>query len=176
MFWWRREADDQREAAPGPAETSGDDLAPVRIFTADSILDGWVQLLGQRLSDVVNVEDLLSVSRVPVAPTQADWQVVEREHMLLVVPPPVPADRRLRRHRVRRPILALSGHYVVRGMVHMIAGIALDAFLARSGQHFLPLTETRVTSTQRRELDEQHAALLVNVRSTAQPLQLEVVE
>lgn len=57
----------------------------------------------------------------------------------------------------------------------MIAGIRLDPFLARSRQYFLPVTEARVTSTERAEVEEQHPALLVNVRS-AQPLRLEVLE
>lgn len=92
--------------------------------------------------------------------------------MLLVVPPPHTSDRALRPHRVKRPILAVSGHYVVRGRAHLIAGIALDPFLARSERHFLPVTEAWVTSSERREIDEPHPALLVNVRSTAHRLQL----
>ena len=170
MFWKRPSP----EPEPSPSEPRPS-LEPVRIFTPDAIINGWVEAGGQRLSDILSAEDLLSVAKV-ADPTASDWLVVERDRMLLVVPPPRTSDRALRPHRVKRPILVLSGHYAVRGRVHMIAGIALDPFLARSERHFLPVTEAWITSSERREVNEQHPALLVNVRSTAQRLQLKVVE
>ena len=171
-MFWKRKAED----GPGPMAADGDDaLAPVRIYTADVTVDGWVDLAGQRLSDLLNVQELLSVSSVPSQPADDQWTAMDRAELLLVVPPAHIADRRLRSHRVKRNILVLSGQYVVRGLVHMVPGIALDPFLARSRQHFLPLTDTRVTSLERPEIDERHPALLVNVRSTAQRLKLEVL-
>lgn len=127
------------------------------------------------MSDILNVEELLSVAHVP-HPTERDWVVVEREHVLLAALPPHAGDPAVRRHRVKRPIIAQIGDYTVRGKVHLIAGIQLDPFLARSGQHFLPITETLVTSTSRPDVAEQHLALLVNVRRPDQPVRLEVVE
>jgi len=168
MFWRRN-----RPAANAATPIA---LSPVRIFTTDSTIDGWVDLFGQRLSDVLNAVDSLNVSGVPVPLDESDWFVTNRERMLLVVPPPQASDRPLRRHRVKRRLLALSGHYVVRGVVHMVAGIELDPFLARSGQHSLPITKAWITSTERPEIDEQQAALLINVRNTSQRLQLEVLE
>lgn len=173
MFWKRR-----GDGPPEPvvAGDIGDALAPVRIYTAADIMDGWVDLAGQRLSDVLNVEELLSVSTVPSAPADDQWTAMERADMLLVVPPPHIADRRLRSHRVKRNVLVHSGTYVVRGLVHMVPGISLDSFLARSGQHFLALTDSLVTSSERPEMGDHYPALLVNVRSTAQQLKLEVLE
>ncbi|MDX6532301.1 MAG: hypothetical protein QOI85_1056 [Chloroflexota bacterium] len=171
MFWKRKAADRPEPVAAGEREA----LAPVRIYTADAIINGWVDLAGQRLSDVLNVEELVSVSSVPAQPTDDEWTAMERADLLLVVPPPHIADRRLRSHRVKRNMLVLSGHYVIRGLVHMVPGISLDSFLARSRQHFLPLTDTLVTSSKRSEIEDRHAALLVNVRSTAQELELEVL-
>ena len=172
MFWKRKDADRPESVAA----SGGEPLAPVRVYTADATIDGWVYLAGQRLSDVLNVEELLSVSSIPIRPGQHDWVAMERSEALLVAAPPRIADRRLRSHRVKRNILVLSGHYVVRGLVHMMPGIELDHFLARSGQHFLPLTDTLVTSSQRSEIEDRHPALLVNVRSTPQQLKLEVLE
>ena len=172
MFWKRKDADRPESVAA----SGGDALAPVRIYTADDTIDGWVYLAGQRLSDVLNVEELFSVSSVPIRPAQQDWVAIERSEALLVAAPPRIGDRRLRSHRVKRNTLVLSGHYVVRGLVHMVPGISLDAFLARSRQHFLALTDTLVTSSQRSEIGARHPALLVNVRSTAQQLKLEVLE
>ena len=172
MFWKRKVAAD-REVAPAPPVGG---LAAIHIFSSTAVIDGWVDLAGQRLSDVLNLEDLLSVASVPNQPAQSEWIAMERADMLLVVPPPLVADGSLRRHRVKRNIRVLTAHYVVRGLVHMMPGIQLDHFLARSGQHFLPLTDTRVTSTEWSEIDERHPALLVNVRSTSQPLKIEVLE
>ena len=175
MFWKRKDSDDEGE--PTAVDDVPGDLAPVRIFTVDTIIEAWIDLPGgQRLSDILNVEELLSVSRVPRDPTASHWFVLERDQMLLVVPPPHISDRTARLHRVKRRILVHSGDYEVKGMVHMIAGIGLDPYLARSRQHFLPLTDAWVTSTEQTEVNEQHPALLVNVRSTTQRLQLQVLE
>jgi hypothetical protein len=171
MFWKRKAAD--KPEPPASSDDSG--LAPVRIYTAEAIIGGWVDLAGQRLSDLLNTEEVLDVASVPDLPAENQWTLMDRADMLLVVPPPHIADRRLRSHRVKRNILVLTGHYVVRGLVHQVPGIALDPFLARSRQQFLALTDTRVTSTERPEIDERHAALLVNVRSMAQQLKLEVL-
>ena len=168
MFWkWKAAAD--REVAPA-------EVAAVRIFSSIAVIDGWIDLAGRRLTDVLNVEGQLNVASDPNQPAEHQWMAIERADMLLVVPPPHIADLRLRRHRVKRNILVLSGHYVVRGLVHMMPGIQLDHFLARSGQHFLPLTDTWVTSSAWPEIDERHPALLVNVRSPAQSLKIEVLE
>ena len=106
MFWKRKAQDREPDEAISGAGSGK--LAPVRIFTADSTVDGWVDLAGQRLSDVLNGEELLSVSRM-LDPTERDWHAYERDHLLLVVPPPLIADQRLRRHRVKRRILAKTG-------------------------------------------------------------------
>ncbi|HYI67446.1 MAG TPA: hypothetical protein VEW95_11015 [Candidatus Limnocylindrales bacterium] len=171
-MFWKRKAAAGREAPPAPPVG---DLAAVRIFSPIAVIDGWVDLAEQRLSDVLNREDRLSVASIPHQPAGNQWIAMERADMLLVVPPPKIADLHLRRHRVKRNILVLSGHYVVRGLVHMMPGIQLDHFLARSGQHFLPLTDARVTTTAWAEIDEGHPTLLVNVRSTSQSLKIEVL-
>ena len=159
MFWKRR-----HESEPEPVAGQPSELEPVRIYTADAVIEGWVNLRHQRLSDVLNIEELLSVAPNP-HPLDRDWFVVEREDMLLAVPPPHTSDRSMRPHRVKRPILAQIGPYVIRGKAHLIAGIDLDRFLARSGQYFLPVTEAWVTNAVRSEVEEQHAALLLNVRT-----------
>lgn len=176
MFWRRKAEDDLAEAVDEEAPSQGSgDLAPVRIFTLDAVIDGWVRIGGQRLSDILNVEDLLSVSSKPTEPLDSDWFVVEREHMLAVVPPSHTSDRNVRLHRVRRRVVAETGHYTVRGLVHMIAGIDLDPMLARTRQHFLPITDAWVTSSVVTELNEEHRALLLNVAAPGRQIRLEVV-
>lgn len=172
MFWRRRES--ERVNQSDAEQASDTPLTPIRVFTAADTIDGWVDLDRQRLSDVLNAEELLSVARSPQPSGEAEWQAFEREQLFVVVPPPLETGQRLRRHRVRRRLRAEVGHYRINGITHLIAGIALDPFLARSGQHFLPVTDAWVTSTQRPE--EEHPALLVNVRLPGQPLKLEVTE
>lgn len=165
-----------RRSKEAPTETAVErQFAPVRIYTIDGTIDGWVDVARQRLSDLLNVEDLLSVSRVDVSPADADWFVVERGEMLIVVPPPRETDRQVRLHRLKRPMQAEVGPYAVRGFVHLIAGIVLDAMLARSGQHFLPMTDVSVDDPAQ-SLSEQHATVLINVRISRERLKLEVLE
>ena len=171
MFWRRSPRGGKDPTPPVPEPT----LAPVRIYTTDGTIEGWVDIARQRLSDLLNVEDLLSVSRVEASPTDDDWFVVERDQMLIVVPPPREVDRQIRLHRLKRPMHAEVGPYAIRGFVHLIAGITLDAMLARSAQYFLPLTDVSVTDPAQ-SLIEQHHTVLVNVRISRERLKLEVLE
>jgi hypothetical protein len=169
---WRRSRRTKQDSTEPVLERQ---LAPVRIYTIDGTIDGWVDIARQRLSDLLNLEDLLSVSRVAASPIDADWFVVERDEMLIVVPPPRETDRQTRLHRLKRPMRAEVGPYAVRGFVHLIAGIVLDAMLSRSAQHFLPLTDVSVDDPAQ-SLSEQHDTVLINVRISRERLKLEVLE
>jgi hypothetical protein len=171
MFWKRRAG----SSAPPAEESSAPELSPIRVYTADSIVDGWIEPVTERLSDVLNVVDSLSVARAR-EPEEADWVSLQREEMLLIAPPPQGDDSARRLHRVRRPIHVVRGRYIVEARVHLIAGIDLDPHLARSGRQFLALTDAWVRSHVQRDLDERHPELLVNVRSTVGELELNVME
>ena len=168
VFWKRKP--DRQTVAESPTAV----FEPLRIYAPNAIIDGWVPAPAQRLSDTLNLAETLTVSRA-AGPTDADWFEVDRDQMLLVAPPPQ-LTAHLRQHRVKRPILVRRGHYVVQGRVHMIAGIALDPHLARTGRYFLAVTDAWVTSSAMRDLDARHPDLLVNVRSTIGRLDLEVDE
>jgi hypothetical protein len=152
------------------------ELVPIRIFTGDEILEGWTHLGSQRMSDVLNAEDVLSVSRVEEEPTEDDWQAVERERMMLVIPPSHSSPRQLRVHRQKREIKAESAHYAIRGTVHLIPGNQLDRTVLRTRQHFLPITDARVATAMRPDDEEEHEVVLVNVVNIGEDLTLEVVE
>lgn len=49
-MFWRRSSEDESELEP-TADARGE-LAPVRIFTVYTTIEGWVDVAGQRLSDV----------------------------------------------------------------------------------------------------------------------------
>lgn len=170
VFWKRKE---KAEAPPPTESPQGGQMAALRIYTADATIDGWLELdHRQRLVDLLNVEDLVSVASVPTEPGPDAWSVVDREDMLVVVPPPHATNRAMRPHRVRRRIFARVGDYRIDGIVHLIAGIELDPFLARSGQYFLPVTQAHVAEVAAPDRDEAYETVLINVRTPGRELQL----
>jgi hypothetical protein len=181
MFWRRQppEPDDAEPEALG--EPSHDlalhgELVPIRIVTEDAVLDGWTQVGSQRLSDILNAEDVLSVSRVDHEPSEDDWVAIERDHMMLVVAPPHTSPRQLRVHRHKREISAQSASYAVRGTVHTIPGNRLDRTVLRTRQHFLPITDARVVTANQPDVEEEHEVVLINVINAGEDLTLDVAE
>jgi len=181
-MFWRRKHDQQDERATDPQAVTAVDpppraeLVPIRIYTENEILDGWTHLGSQRLSDLLNAEDMLSVSRVEDEPTEDDWQAIERERMMLVIAPFHKSPRQLRVHRQKREIKAESAYYAVRGTVHLIPGNHIDRTVLRTRQHFLPITDARVATPMRPDAEEEHEVVLVNVVNVGEDLQLEVME
>jgi hypothetical protein len=181
MFWRPKEKERGDPDAGGPAELNPDlpphgELVPIRIFTEDEVVDGWTRVGSQRLSDMLNGEDMLSVSRVEDEPAEDDWQAIERERMLLVVAPPHKSPRQLRVYRQKREIRAQSAYCVVRGTVHLIPGNRLDRTVLRTRQHFLPITDARVVVAHQPDVEEEHEVVLLNVVNADEDLTLDVVE
>lgn len=184
MFWRRRDQEqDQQEPAdtevaltiPEAAMPHGD-LVPIRIYTEAEVVDGWTRLGSQRLSDLLNAEDTLSVSRVDYQPSEDDWRAFDRERMMLVVAPPHSSPRQLRVHRQKREIRARSAHYAVRGTVHLIPGNRLDRTVVRTRQHFLPITDALLSTPVEPNSEEEVDVVLVNVVDAGEEFTLEVVE
>jgi len=184
MFWRRRDQQQDRLEPPEPdvaaaipeAPQPHGELVPIRIYTEAEVVDGWTRLGSQRLSDLLNAEDILSVSRVDDQPSEDDWQAFERERMMLVVAPPHSSPRQLRVHRQKREIRALSPHYAVRGTVHLIPGNRLDRTVIRTRQHFLPITDARLSTRVQPNSEEEVDVVLVNVVDVGDEFSLEVVE
>lgn len=181
-MFWRRKAEQPDRRDPGaPPEPPVElpprgELVPIRIVMEDEVLDGWAHVGPQRLSDLLNGEDILSVSRVEDEPTEDDWQAIERERMLLVVAPPHVSHRQLRVYRQKRPIRAQSAYYAVQGTVHLIPGNRLDRTVLRTRQHFLPITEARVMIPSQPDVEREHEVVLVNVVDAEEDLRLDVAE
>ena len=181
MFWRRKH--DQQDAGDRDAvdeltieEPIHGELVPIRIFTENAILDGWTHVGSQRLSDILNAEDLLSVSRTDYEPTEDDWVAIERDQMMLVVAPPHTSPRQLRVHRQKREITAQTARYAVRGTVHTIPGNRLDRTVLQTRQHFLPITDARVVTSHQPNVEEEHEVVLINVVNVGEDLKLEVAE
>ncbi|MEP6680978.1 MAG: hypothetical protein ABJB65_05810 [Chloroflexota bacterium] len=178
-MFWRRKAEQQEEPEQEPSPgllvepvAPRSDLVPIRIVMEDEVLDGWTHAGSQRMSDLLNGEDMLSVSLVEDDPTETDWKAIERERILLVVAPPHASPRQLRVHRQKRKIRAQSAYYAVAGSVHLIPGNSLDMTMLRTRQHFLPITEARVVMPSEPDIEVEHEVVLVNLVDADEDLKM----
>lgn len=184
MFWRRRNerARDERSEEESPTDDAlsvapAGTLVPIRIYTMDDeVVDGWTRLGAQRLSDLLNGEDELGVSRVPDDPTDSDWQAVERESMMLVVAPPHQSPRQLRVYRQKREVTARSAHYELQGTVHLIPGNRLDRTVLRTRQHFVPFTDATAVTVARPHDPEENQTILLNIVNIGDDLELSLLE
>jgi hypothetical protein len=180
MFWRRKteqrgERDSGAQALPPAELPPRGELVPIRIVTENEVLDGWTHVGSERLSDLLNAEDMLSVS-VEERPTEDDWQAIDRDRMLLVVAPPHTSHRQLRVNRQKRKIRAQSAHYAVQGTVHLIPGNRLDRTVLQTRQHFLPITDAQVVIPSRPDVEEEHDVVLLNIVNVDADLKLEVAD
>jgi hypothetical protein len=180
-MFWRRKTEQRGERDPGAlaeppvaAQPHGE-LVPIRIVTENEVLDGWTHVGSERLSDLLNAEDMLSVS-IEERPTEDDWQAIDRDRMLLVVAPPHTSHRQLRVNRQKRKIRAQSAHYAVQGTVHLIPGNRLDRTVLQTRQHFLPITDAQVVIPSRPDVEEEHDVVLLNIVNVDADLKLEVAD
>ena len=180
MFWRRKteqrgERDSDAQARPPAELPPRGELVPIRIVTENAVVDGWTHVGSERLSDLLNAEDMLSVS-VEERPTEDDWQAVDRDRMLLVVAPPHTSHRQLRVNRQKRKIRAQSAHYAIQGTVHLIPGNRLDRTVLQTRQHFLPITDAQVVIPSRPDVEEEHDVVLLNIVNVDADLKLEVAD
>jgi hypothetical protein len=130
---WRRGA----ERSPDPG------LDPIRIFTTELELDGFVAPAGQRVTDLLLRGQDLAFLPAGAAVAPEAWVLVSPADILLAVPPPLPRaagwrkDRTLHRVRVQLP------GYEVTGMAHLDPGYEPGADLT-GRQAFLPMTSAEI--------------------------------
>jgi len=147
----------------------------MRIYRAGDILDVFITVGPDRLSDRLNRDGSIRIARTP-DPDDLDWTEIDPRGALLIVPPFHEPDRRRYQHRVRRPLVAHVGPYQVQAMAHLISGIRLDPYIVRTGRTFLAVTQALVTSELVPALEDRHPVLLLNVGTTDHPLSLAVTE
>lgn len=169
MFWRRRARDDD----PEPIEVER--LLPMQIYRVGDILEVFINVGPDRLSDRLNRDDPIRIAGTP-DPHEDDWTEIDPRAALLIAPPLHEPDRRRYQHRVRRPLRARVGPYQVQAMAHLISGIRLDPYIVRTGRTFLAVTQASVTSELEPALEARHPVLLLNVGITDHPLSLDVSE
>lgn len=159
-FWTIRRGIQPRATQGSTAVDLAPHLEPIHLFTAGGRIDGWIVVIEQRVTDLLNTRETFRICIDPVADS---WSTVSRDELLLVAPPPLPGPTGRAIHRQKRRVLARVGAYSVEGIVHMPPGMPLDPFLLRTRQHFLPLTHAVVTSSDESEAGDMYQVVLANV-------------
>ena len=144
-----------RERAPTPDDAS---LAPIRIFTRELELTGFVAPTGQRITDLLLRGQDLAFLPAGAEPVPGNWVMVAANDVLFVVPPPLSPPRGPADGRGTFPMAVTVGPYRITGAAHVQADGA-------AGQvTFLPLTAaTIVRGGGGEEGEEAVDVVIVNV-------------
>lgn len=128
---------------PRRSADSADGLDPIRIFTTELELSGFVAPAGQRVTDMLLRGQDLAFLPAGAAVEPEQWVWVSPADILFVMPPPLPRaagwqkDRKLHRVHVQLP------GYQVTGTAHLDPGYEPGADLT-SLRSFLPITSAEI--------------------------------
>ncbi|MDQ2669319.1 MAG: hypothetical protein M3Y31_01680 [Gemmatimonadota bacterium] len=151
----------RRQTAAAASSSGTREFAPIRIFTAELELDGFVATAGQRITDILLRGHDLAFLPAGAEPDPSNWVAIEPSEILIASPPPLAGRWNLHSQRERWPVELRVGRYGIRGTAHVGFGeTRIDEIAAR--QTFLPLTDAELT---REGVDgsERYAVLIVNL-------------
>lgn len=142
------------------ARAHAEGLAPIRIFTAEMELDGFVAPAGQRITDI-----LLRGQDLPFLPAGAEtrpenWISISPTEILMAAPPPLPRRGPWPARHEKRSVSFRVGMYVVDGTAHVRADGGWRSDVAERPT-FVPLTDAELTRSGADER-ERYAVLIVN--------------
>lgn len=187
-FWnWRRTS---TGAAPSGATAAaavltGNDLAPIELYTADARIVGWISANGQRVTDLLNDNDELHLWRpspapmsepvdhnagepIVVAEDAGEWQSIVTEQLVLAMPPEWRAARQLRLHRKLRRVALSAGPFSVTGNLHLAPGIEATDYSVVRGRRFLPLTDAYLLHNGEPPFEHVVSVVIVNTAHITQ--------
>jgi hypothetical protein len=128
-----------------PTNPGTGDLSPVRIFTDELELRGFIAPTGQRVTDMLLRGQDLAFLPEGAEPTPEAWVSVAPGDVLFVVPPPLanpaPAPEE---YRLVDVTVAVGDHRIA-GSIHLRQDERIGADLARR-QAFLPVTRATLES------------------------------
>lgn len=148
-----------RERAPSTDDAS---LAPIRIFTPDLELAGFVAPTGQRITDLLLRGQDLAFLPGGAAPRPENWVMVAATDVLFVVPPPLSPARRQPDAGGTFPVGVAIGPYQIRGAAHP------PGEGGSSHRGFLPLTGATI---QRQGAREEPVDVVIVNMAAARPLE-----
>lgn len=144
---------------PAPSEAAPA-LEPIRIYTRDIVVGGWVRPSEERMTDLLQRGQELAVLPEGADPEAAEsWISLAATGVLMVVPPPHVSPPEKRLHRQTQRVMVRIGGYVVSGTAHLKPGFEQDLFL-RATQPFLPLTDAIIATE---EGEAPFAVVIVNL-------------
>ena len=176
MSFWSRErrAKELDEAPPTVAAPPPTGLAVVEFWAADHRTVAGLDLSRERLTDLVNREESLSVVLLDVGPEDPSqmvelrpgqsWSQLRVQDSLLILPPPQPANPMRRLHRPRQPVEVLIGPFIVTGMAHVPPGAQAAGFLVRQNTRFAAVTRAAIRDGSLTGFQQRAQVVLVNMQ------------
>lgn len=156
--------DEQQDSTPY-------ELAAIELLTVDGSMAGWIATEGARTSDWLNGLDHAPIhglgprdgaQTAPPSLPIGSPVALERDRIVWVIPPPLPANRHLRLHRRRvRVRIELDDYHVV-GQVHVRPGADANDSILRGTRVMVPLTDVEVTTRDEAHAVEFMPVLIVN--------------
>ena len=150
----------QPMAEPMPAPPPQPETVALTIFTADGTRELETDGSMPRTTDLLNrTDDQLRIRESG----GTDWEFVDVDELLVVVPPEQISDPAMRLHRPRQYVQVRIGPYRVDGAAHVPAGSQVTSFLIPQRHHFAPLTEVTIQHAASGE-DYRVPVAIVNLR------------
>jgi hypothetical protein len=119
-------------------------LEPIRLYTDEAVINGWVTTEGERLTDILqHADELVFLPEGADRDQPAAWGHVLTGKVLFVVPPPHVSPPERKQSRERQELTVNVGEYRITGIAHLRPGIERDVYL-RASQPYLPLTSATV--------------------------------
>lgn len=173
MSFWSRGRSKDAEDAPTPTGPISTRLGVVELWGAGQRTLVGMDLSQDRLIDLVNRDDAISVvllderledlSQLIEMRADQAWTSIEVEDALLIVPPPQATNPQRRLHRPRQPVEIVVGRFVISGMVHVPPGAQAAAFLFRQNVRYVAITRAVVRDTELEGFEQRADVVLVNM-------------
>lgn len=139
MKFFRRRPDD---ASDESAAVDSAALERVVIFRADGIVEGWIRIQKQRLSDALNAGEPLTVQVPDPDGTPGPWTDFKLDSVVAVAAPPHPSPRAMSRRR--HAVELFAEPYLFSGIAHMPPGADPIRYAGSTPLRWLPLTRCTV--------------------------------
>jgi hypothetical protein len=158
MHWLRR--DDET------TDSQAESLDPIRIFTHELELVGFVAPSGQRVTDMLLRGQDLAFLPEGADPAPDNWVSVSAADVLIVIPPPLPARSGWRPSRQTRQVFVRLGPYRVVGSAHLPPEVEHDGDM-KARLPILPLTSASIV----RDGDERSEEVEVAIANLAESVE-----
>ena len=186
-FWnWRRGSAGGVTSGSAAVASTGNDLAPIELYTADARIVAWVAANGQRITDLLNDQTELRLWHPSPGPLTApdlessasdmtpgsdeggEWQTILTDQLILAMPPEWRAARQLRLHRKLRRVALTAGPFSVTGNLHVAPGGDTGDYMLHRGRSFLPLTDAYILHNGEPPFEHVVSVVIVNTAHITQ--------